>query len=1220
MNTRAKVLNPIIDVVDTGVDLIKGNKKQTLEPVDYSLTSIDELTAPVTKVDDTELSDFQRLYSMEGETITPSPFTFDRQGNISAESLKLEQRGFKKDNRGKIYPADWLQQKENKNWRVKDEYAGIKFDLNMENGLPVSYKVDYTSNKDKFLRDLLLDPIEGPKTKTMNQWELQSHLKNKYGVDINVGAISRMRSKTNMLSPLGDFQKSLKEMNFTEFLKTHPGINKLSAEEIYNLNHPIIKKYREISALNDRSYDEAIKHIGQTRTDLGIGPDRSVISAKLWESGKMENVKGALFHKDNKNVSDALTKFFEADPNRVNLSNKVVAEAIEKEIPGSMDLMSMKSGWMSGGVDFKRLAVWRKDKGFSIPSKDKQKIEGAVHKRIKANPILTEKLNFQTETIGPNGEIILSRKPKDLYTHPSGKTEMLPDGTIVPKESTLIVQAHAYGSGSIINPVSLDQIKRKDIFFPPEVRDLTEAPQFFLTKGLNSTHRGYENSLTKNLIKKYNLLGFDFKVTKQDKNGFGIDGEWTGSLNTKLGNNAKAELQRLDNLINDDIKRLENIDAYSLFYNPVTNKVVTYGKPLHEIPNLTNLIQSAKTKKKMPDITLSSGEIEAGITKKNTGGLVRPNMALGGEMAQYTQMESVVPDLNPDEAEMQLAMSFKNPFKLKKTPPLIDDVDTTLKISDQGPGTAKTATQTHKVDAGVGSDSIFYLKSDMELANAVQNKMTPQQWLGYLTKKGVSPTELDEFGLKNLLYNMGGWDEGTKKWTNNKAISKSDLIAAYKNEKPLITYKIHQIEPFEKGVKDFVSFLTKRKSGGSYYHGETAMDDVRGLLNKPQDIAGDTLRLRLSETLKNVSDLKKDWPTSEKAIIADINKTFKQFYGIDDVVKNGIPEGMKIPFYSKNLLDRFNRLRKGEGFYFAKGKGVQHEGTQFMPGGTGYVEIPFTYNPNPKGKRANEPGFTFGEGHFTNPEGNNPVFWMRASERTDEQGNRILFIEEIQSDMHQKVKQKPDTFSYAKRHDTPGMVDRNMALKQIDNLKLELGKVTDQIDKITGHTDPSAATIMERLKVKREAIRNQLSELQNSIQEAAKKDDSLFPEGPFKKSENQTKIALKTAINLATKEGFDGVAIITGKAKNKFANASGEVAKGNLGFYDQIAVKAMKSTAKNLDLDFSATNIKDGEGNTWAKIPVINLKESTINTSVDMYKAEGGYIHRPSFVDVIPTL
>jgi hypothetical protein len=361
----------------------------------------------------------------------------------------------------------------------------------------------------------------------------------------------------------------------------------------------------------------------------------------------------------------------------------------------------------------------------------------------------------------------------------------------------------------------------------------------------------------------------------------------------------------------------------------------------------------------------------------------------------------------------------------------------------------------------------------------------------------------------------------------------------------------------------------------------------------------------------------------KKAMIADINKTFKQFYGIDDVIKNGIPEGMKIPFYSKNLLDRFNRLRKGEGFYFAKGKGVQHEGTQFMPGGTGYIEIPFTYNPNPKGKRANEPRFTFGEGHFTNPEGNNPVFWMRASERTDEQGNRILFIEEIQSDMHQKVKQKPDTFSYAPRDDAPGRIDMDLLRQQKTVLIDELTKVTDQIDKITGHTDPSAATILERLKVKRDSVRVQLNDVNTKLKDSTssgQRDDSLFPEGPFKKSENQTKIVLKTAINLATKEGFDGVAIVTGKAKNKFANASGDVAKGNLGFYDQIAVKAMKSTAKNLDLDFSSTNIKDGTGNTWAKIPVINLKESTINQSVDLYKAKGGYIYHPSFVDVVPSL
>ena len=637
----------------------------------------------------------------------------------------------------------------------------------------------------------------------------------------------------------------------------------------------------------------------------------------------------------------------------------------------------------------------------------------------------------------------------------------------------------------------------------------------------------------------------------------------------------------------------------------------------------TNTISAGKVKDELKLLTDIMEDHYYQVMGKNTGGLVRPNMALGGDMAQYKQMESVVPDLNPDEAEMQLAMSFKNPFKLKKQPPLIDDLDTTLKIADQGPGTAKTATKTHTLDAGVGSDSIFYLKSDLELANSVQDKMTPQQWLGYLTKKGVSPTELDEFGLKNLIYSMGGWDESTKKWKNNKAISKSDLIAAYKNEKPMITYKINQVEPFEKGIKDFGLFISKRKSGGSYYHGvDDPMGDTRGLLNKPQDIAGDTMRQQLMKYFGNNQDLQKDWAQGEKGMANDFNRIYKQFYGIDNVVENGIPEGMKIPFYSRNLVDRFNRLRKGEGFYFQKGKNVRHEGSQFMPGGTGYIEIPFTYNPNPKGKRANEPRFTFGEGHFTNPEGNNPVFWMRASERVDEQGNRILFIEEIQSDMHQKVKQKPDTFSYALRDDAPGRVDMDSLRQQKDVLVDELTKVTDQIDKIAGHTDPSAATILERLKVKRETVRTQLNEVSAKLTDSTSsgQSDTVFPEGPFKKSENQTKIALKTAINLATKEGFDGVAMVTGKAKNKFANASGETAKGNIGFYDNIAVKAMKSVSKNLELDFSATNIKDGEGNTWARIPVINLKEAIINKSVDLYKAVGGYIHRPSFVDVVPTL
>ena len=130
---------------------------------------------------------------------------------------------------------------------------------------------------------------------------------------------------------------------------------------------------------------------------------------------------------------------------------------------------------------------------------------------------------------------------------------------------------------------------------------------------------------------------------------------------------------------------------------------------------------------------------------------------------------------------------------------------------------------------------------------------------------------------------------------------------------------------------------------------------------------------------------------------------------------------------------------------------------------------------------------------------------------------------------------------------------------------------------------------MERLKVKRDSIRAEMDRLTKQFEGVSgKQADTVFPEGPWKKSENQAKIAIKTLINLATQEGFDSVAIISGKAKNHVVSADPAVAKGNRGFYDNIAVSGMKNVAKNLDLEFSSTNIKDGDGNTWAKIPIIN--------------------------------
>ncbi len=50
-----------------------------------------------------------------------------------------------------------------------------------------------------------------------------------------------------------------------------------------------------------------------------------------------------------------------------------------------------------------------------------------------------------------------------------------------------------------------------------------------------------------------------------------------------------------------------------------------------------------------------------------------------------------------------------------------------------------------------------------------------------------------------------------------------------------------------------------------------------------------------------------------------------------------------------------------------------------------------------------------------------------------------------------------------------------------DLLVNDLNKINDQIDKITGHTDPSAKTILERLNEKREKIQEDIFKLKYDL-------------------------------------------------------------------------------------------------------------------------------------------
>ena len=125
-------------------------------------------------------------------------------------------------------------------------------------------------------------------------------------------------------------------------------------------------------------------------------------------------------------------------------------------------------------------------------------------------------------------------------------------------------------------------IGRKVDYIPDRFIEALEEPKFFLTKTGNDTHRVIEDNLVNDLVKKYKLLGYEH-----------IDGVWkpTKKVNAK---SVSKELKDLETKISKHKEGLKEIDAYTLFYNPVTDKLVSYGQDIDKIPGLSNLINQVK--------------------------------------------------------------------------------------------------------------------------------------------------------------------------------------------------------------------------------------------------------------------------------------------------------------------------------------------------------------------------------------------------------------------------------------------------------------------------------------------------------------------------------------------------------------------------------------------------------------------------------------------------
>ena len=83
-----------------------------------------EATKNLFSQDEVETSDFQDFMEINEKVITPKPFDIStvHKANVPASTAELANRGFKKDNNGKIFPAEWLERGEKNRWNVKEKY------------------------------------------------------------------------------------------------------------------------------------------------------------------------------------------------------------------------------------------------------------------------------------------------------------------------------------------------------------------------------------------------------------------------------------------------------------------------------------------------------------------------------------------------------------------------------------------------------------------------------------------------------------------------------------------------------------------------------------------------------------------------------------------------------------------------------------------------------------------------------------------------------------------------------------------------------------------------------------------------------------------------------------------------------------------------------------------------------------------------------------------
>mgnify|MGYP003651113918 CR=1 FL=1 len=457
-------------------------------------------------------------------------------------------------------------------------------------------------------------------------------------------------------------------------------------------------------------------------------------------------------------------------------------------------------------------------------------------------------------------------------------------------------------------------------------------------------------------------------------------------------------------------------------------------------------------------------------------------------------------------------------------------------------------------------------------------------------KKSVTKQEIKEYVDENQLQidqvtkeSMGDLEGENIRWDESQV---DDSYDAYSHRSEDIAYELDRGDDFF--VEGIISQLQKQ-SPKKYPETETKWaDKIRNHFENTGTVRDldDNTRWEVNNA---IDSLAKDEYLADPYINMGSRDGY-EIYGNDDVGYRITYRGDMI--YSNDInvpysLDeakiqaQVHALDNGN-IELVDSEGATRFGEYVEDGGENYREVLLTLPkvPDSKGRnaigRGDYPNFT--RGHFDEP---NVLAHFRLNDRTGPNGERILFIEEIQSDWHQKGRNQGYVI------DALGELPKEIKILSPEEATHDVWTL-ELPSPVNGRSLFYGQNREDVINVARSAI--------------AQKSSNPVPDAPLKKTWHE--MSFRRIARMAAEEGYDSISWTSGQMQVERYPGTPEAKKqGLIKRYDEMITGYAKKWGKKFKSKVGTSEVNDKK--VWTMPVTKEMRDSVLSKGVATFGAAG---------------